>query len=126
MQLTIRTDSRDFKESFIYDYLPLYIYKMFLLTVDRTRLSEFDNFFNINSFSILSKALRNLLISKNGSYEYIISINKTLKEDGILLVSWINVITYGNREVKGYPLLIDLFNGISDDIGNIYREWVGD
>ncbi|MBQ6627832.1 MAG: hypothetical protein IJH65_03275 [Methanobrevibacter sp.] len=87
MQLTIRTDSRDFKESFIYDYLPLYIYKMFLLTVDRTRLSEFDNFFNINSFSILSKALRNLLISKNGSYEYIISINKTLKEDGILLVS---------------------------------------
>ena len=123
MQLIIISNSRDLDETFIYKYLPIYFYKEFLSMVDETRLKEFDEFFDIDSFEILKKALKNLLITKNGMYEYIIKVNKILKYDDVSINSWINVITYGNREIKGYPILIDLFNDISENIQDIYKEW---
>ena len=123
MQLIIQSNSKDLDKEFIYVYLPDYIYKAFLLTVDETRLKEFDEFFDIDSLEILTKALKNLLITKNGMYEYIFKVNKVLKYDNVSISSWINVITYGNREVKGYPILIDLFKSISENIKTIYKEW---
>ena len=124
MQLIIRLNNRNnFDENFIYNYLPNYIYDQFLKSADISRLVEFDEFFDINSFDILKKAIRNLLITKNGNYEYIIKVNKVLKVDNVTIDVWISVITYGNREVKGYPILIDLFKHIQENIGLIYKEW---
>lgn len=123
MQLIIQSNSKDLDKEFIYVYLPDYIYKAFLLTVDETRLKEFDEFFDIDSLKILIRALKNLLITKNGVYEYIFKVNKILKYNNVSISSWINVITYGNREVKGYPILIDLFKSLSENIKTIYKEW---
>lgn len=124
MQIIIRVNNyEDFDESFVYNYIPQYIYDRFLKIVDIGRLAEFDKFFEINSFDILVKVLRNLLITKNGNYEYIIKINKLIKSDNVPAIIWISAINYGTREIKGYPILIDLFKHIQENIGLIYKEW---
>ena len=76
MQITIQVNKGIIEESFIYAYLPRYIYDWFVKSVDISRLAKFDEFFGINSFDILSKALRNLLITKNGNNEYTIKTDK--------------------------------------------------
>lgn len=87
MQITIRADSRDLDPTFIYKYLPDYIYKTFIISVDLKRLKEYDEFFEIDSLVILTKALRNLLITRNGNYEYTIKINKMIKVDDVSIES---------------------------------------
>ena len=87
MQLIITSNSKDLDETFIYTYLPNYIYKEFLLIVETSRLKEFDKFFNINSLEILTKALKNLLITKNGMHEYIFKVNKILKYNNVSISS---------------------------------------
>lgn len=124
MQIVIRSNRRDLDESFIFEYLPDYIYSIFISSVNTLRLREFNEFFDIDSLEILDTALKNLLITKNGNYIYTITINKNLKYEDISLEFWVSVITYGNREIKGYPIILEIFNLISDDITEIYKEWV--
>lgn len=124
MQISIRSNVEDLDESFVYEYLPDYIYRLFITSVSPIRLREFNEFFEINSLEILDQALKKLLITKNGKYEYTIKIDKKLKYNNVSLESWITIITYGNREIKGYPILLDIFNFTSDNITEIYEEWV--
>lgn len=125
MQIIIRNNTQNIDETFIYSYLPDYIYKLFINTVDKNRLTEFDEFFEIDSLSILERILKNLLILKTGNSVYTIKTNKNLKDsDKISLVSWLQIITYGNREIKGYSIVLDIFKYISEHIWDIYEEWL--
>jgi len=123
MQITIKTTNSLKNEFFIYNYLKNKPYQIFLKNVDLNRLRAFDREFNINSFNILRIALTNLLITKNGNSEYSIKINKVIKVQGKDLDYWINLITYGNRTIKGYTILLKIFDYISNNIGLIYKEW---
>lgn len=124
MQITITNKSDSNINNFVYGYLRLHIYDLFLKSVNRSRLKEFDELFKIDSFHILQVAMSNLLITKNGNYEYSIKINKTIKIYGDYITSWINIITYGNREIKGYTILIDIFKYVSDNIVTLYEGWL--
>jgi len=125
MQLVIRNSTEDIDKTFFYSYIPNYIHKLFIDTVDKRRLKEFDEFFEIDSFNILNRLLKNLLVLKNGNTAYTIKVNKILRDrGGIPLETWLQVITYGNREIKGYSIVLDIFKYISENIWDIYEEWV--
>jgi len=123
MQLTVTNNFNYPIDNFIYNYLTKFIYDMFIDSVDKNRLEPFDEMFDIDSYSILSTALRNLLVTKNGTNEYNIKINNTIKVNGNYINYYINLITYGNREIKGYPILLAVFEVIKENIDEIYREW---
>ena len=123
MQITIKNKSKIIIDEFIYTYLPNYIRELFSISVDNKRLSEFDKMFNIDSKMILFKALRNLLITKNGNNEFNIKINDIITVDNHNIGYYINLITYGNREIKGYPIIKIIFQHVADDINIIYKEW---
>lgn len=124
MQIVITNKSEDNIDFFVYNYLKNYIIKLFLKIVDRKRLEVFDEYFGIDSFQVLHTAVIGLLVMKNGNNKYIIKINKTTKLFDNYIDVWINAITYGNREIKGYTILLDLFNTISDSIADIYKRWL--
>ena len=123
MQLTLSNNSGIPIDNFVYGYLKTYIYDLFVKSVSRLRLKAFDEEFEIDSYEILRKAMANLLITKNGNNQYIIKINNLLKVDDNYINYYINLITYGNREIKGYPIILDIFKFIYNNVNKIYREW---
>lgn len=124
MQITIKNKSKNIViDKFIYTYIPKYIYDVFQQSVDLKILKVFDEEFNIDSRLILLTALRNLLITKNGNDEFNIKINKTIIVGNKNIDYYITLITYGNREIKGYPIIKNIFQHVADDINIIYKEW---
>lgn len=124
MQLTITNKIENSSlDSFIYGYLKGYIYNLFLISVNRLRLKPFDELFEIDSFDILKQAMLNLVISKQGHNTYNIKPNNLIKVEDNYIDYYINLITYGNREIKGYPIILDLFKFIYNNINKIYGEW---
>lgn len=123
MQLTITNKIENSSlDSFIYGYLKGYIYNLFLISVNRLRLKPFDELFEIDSFDILKQAMLNLVISKQGHNTYNIKPNNLIKVEDNYIDYYINLITYGNREIKGYPIILDLFKFIYNNINKIYGE----
>lgn len=123
MQITIKNKSKNIViDKFIYTYIPKYIYDVFQQSVDLKILKVFDKEFNIDSRLILLTALRNLLITKNGNDEFNIKINKTIRVGDKNIDYYITLITYGNREIKGYPIVKNIFQSVADNINTIYKE----
>lgn len=125
MKLTITNNKENSIDNFIYGYLKDYIYDLFVESVNivsRLRLKAFDEEFEIDSYEILRKAMASLLITKNGNNQYIIQTNDLIKVGDNYINYYVNLITYGNREIKGYPLILDIFKFIRDNINKIYRE----
>ena len=91
MQLTVI--SNDNIDSFVYNYLTNYIPELFKKSVDKQRLELLNKEFKIDSFSILTKALNNLLVTKNGN-QYIIKINRNIKVGKHYINYYINLINY--------------------------------
>ena len=77
MQITIKSTFDD-SDYFVYNYLPKYIYRLVINRLDITKLSLFDDYFKFNSRNIILYALRNLLVTREATYLYNISINKNL------------------------------------------------
>lgn len=125
MILTIRKINSNNKEDinqFIYAHLKTYIYALFNRLVNKKKLQLFDTEFGINSLEILRTSLRNLLITKNGE-TYTINTTNTIKINGNYINYYIDLITYGNREIQGYPILLKVFRFVEKNINVIYREW---
>lgn len=123
MQLTITNKTLDNIDSFVYQYLPRYINNIFEKGINKKRLQAFDKLYKINSYQILNRALKNLLITKNGNNQYNIKINNVIKIDDRYIDYYIKLINYGSRDIKGYPFIRNLFNYIKDNINKIYKEW---
>lgn len=122
MQLTITNKTLDNIDSFVYQYLPRYINNIFEKGINKKRLQAFDKLYKINSYQILNRALKNLLITKNGNNQYNIKINNVIKIDDRYIDYYIKLINYGSRDIKGYPFIRNLFNYIKDNINKIYKE----
>jgi len=123
MQLTITNKTLDNIDNFVYQYLPRYINNIFEKSINKKRLQSFDKLYKINSYQILNRALKNLLITKNGNNQYNIKINNVIKIDDRYIDYYIKLINYGSRDIKGYPFIRNLFNYIKDNINKIYKEW---
>ena len=123
MKITLTNNKEKSIDYFIYGYLKDYIYDLFIKSVSLSRLKAFDDEFEIDSYEILRKAMASLLITKNGNNQYIIQTNNLIKVGDNYINYYINLITYGNREIKGYPIILDIFKFISNNITKIYREW---
>lgn len=122
MKITLTNNKEKSIDYFIYGYLKDYIYDLFIKSVSLSRLKAFDDEFEIDSYEILRKAMASLLITKNGNNQYIIQTNNLIKVGDNYINYYINLITYGNREIKGYPIILDIFKFISNNITKIYRE----
>ena len=121
MQLTITNKTLDNLDNFVYQYLPRYINNIFEKSINKKRLQAFDKLYKINSYQILNRALKNLLITKNGNNQYNIKINNVIKIDDRYIDYYIKLINYGSRDIKGYPFIRNLFNYIKDNINKIYK-----
>ena len=104
-------------------YLIIYMYSLADSIIDLKRCDNIDNEFNINSKQIILAAIKNSSIDSTDD-KFIIRINKNLKYNHMNMNKLINQITYGNRSVKGYRIIEDLFKYIQGDIKNIYEEWL--
>lgn len=121
MQIVI-TKNKGLRQEFVYNYLPLYIEEVILQSCDKRRLQVLDKNLNINSYEILKFAFDHLYISETPS-EYILKIDKNLRWNNLNVSSLISLITYGNRQVKGYPIVRRVFETIVDNIDVLYSKW---
>lgn len=122
MKLVIYKKNELYKD-FIYKYLPSLILNIFNGSYDLKRLKLIDDEFSIDSMSIIRFSLKNLKVSEQpNSFTIEIDKNKRYKKENV--ESLINLVTYGNRSCKGYPIVHDIFKFIADHIDQIYEEWL--
>jgi hypothetical protein len=116
-------DKKLYKHDFIYSYLKSFIFDLFKQLCDKRKLKLIDDEFNIHSYTALLVAFRLLKIT-NTSDSYVLSINKNLIIENHRLNTLIDMITYGNRSVKGYPIILKVFDIIKKNISYIYEDWL--
>ena len=119
-KLTIKKG--DYPLEFI-TYLVDFTAKYIKDNLDYERLSDIDLKLGINSAKFIIRAADTLRFSFN-SNSYIIDIDKTEWLDNLNLSTIISRITYGSREVKGYPLIDDVFDTVNHRIDDIYEHWM--
>lgn len=119
----IISNKSSYDRDFIYNYLPKYMLNLFDESFDRNRLNLIDKEFNIDSLNVIKFSLKNLKISEQLN-SYIIEIDKNKKINHLNVSSLINAITYGDRSCKGYLIVYDIFKLISDNINQLYEEWL--
>jgi len=121
MQIKIVSENQI--DNFVKVFIPNYIMSRFETNVNKFLLHRFDDMFDIDSYGALKFALRNLLITKEKTDTYIIKFDKSLKYDEYFIMDYVNLITYGTREIKGYPILLDIFKYVSNNISTLYTMW---
>lgn len=98
----------------------------FLHTVDEKKLIPLDKYFNENSLyksvsngefsslDVLTEAINNIVYDKfQDEYIFHVDYNKLYKNYNIKLDSICREITYGNMAVKGYPILLNIYNNLA-------------
>jgi len=121
--MQIKVISEDTIDNFVKWYIPNCIYNQFMSTVNRGILKRFDDEFGIDSYGAIKFALKHLLVSKHKDNTYTIQFDKSQRYKGQSVMSYVNLITYGNRQIKGYTILLDIFKDISDNIDSLYTAW---
>ena len=113
--------NKKYNKEFAYKYLPELIYK--LIYNSGCNYTQINNRFNINSLYVFRIVLKTLIRSETTD-EYILSINKNLKLYNMHLDNLIKLISYGNRETKGVPILLNVFSYIENNLEQIYARWL--
>lgn len=106
---------------FIYSipqYIKLYLDK----NLNVNKCERFKEEFNVDVKNAFNFAIATLVIRHIDNY-YTIEIDKNKYYDNINISRLINLITYGNRSVRGYKILLNLFDFISNKTDMIYRRW---
>lgn len=124
MVLTVINKTNYNLDYFVKVYLVGYIYNTVQNNLNQTRLKLFDNYLNINSREVILLALRNLDITKQAVNSYKISISKIKTYKDKSLHEWINLITYGDREIKGYPVVLNIFKEVQENITGLYKRYL--
>lgn len=124
MVLTVTNNTNYNLDYFVKVYLVGYIYNTVQNNLNQTRLKLFDNYLNINSREVILLALRNLDITKQAVNSYKISVSKIKTYKDKSLHEWINLITYGDREIKGYPVVLNTFKEVQENIMGIYKRYI--
>ena len=119
MKLTIE---KIYSKDFI-DYVVNYIQNKVIDTFNNIEAQKINKEFNIDTYQIFKLAAKNLII-KESPTNYTVTINRNVKYKGYNLNSLVNMITYGNRTCKGYPLIEKIFNLVHNNIDILYKEWL--
>ena len=102
----------------------------FFLTLDIPKANKINNVlnkkqifnFDINFIDILLDSINNIKIKPiEDKYVLFIDENKLYKDTGVKLISLCNLLTFGNMEIEGYPILRDVFSHIQKYIKK-YRD----
>lgn len=105
---------KKYSKKFVYKQIPKIILNAYK-TVNRVKLYQVCSKLNISIMTI-DLAIRSLKISETAN-SYIVAINDKYNYD-------VNTVTYGDRSTQGYPIILNIFNFIKNNINNFYERWL--
>lgn len=136
MQLVIKDKANIFDDSFIV-YLIEQIKEEFPFMVDRQKLNKWNNYLNglnvktypkykISAYDILISAINNLVYDRTYSDEYTVFIDSNAYVPYIKdsVYAMCKLITYGNTEIQGCPILLDCFGYYKRNINKYYDKYL--
>lgn len=107
---------------FIKNYLKTFLIKVLQAELDDERLNLLNNYYKINCEKVLELAILTMIYSETPD-AYILKLDTTIMYGTWKLSNLIYNITYGTRTMKGYPILLELFNKVTNNIDKIYYRW---
>lgn len=107
---------------FIKNYLKTFLIKVLQAELDDERLNLLNNYYKINCEKALELAILTMIYSETPD-AYILKLDTTIMYGTWKLSNLIYNITYGTRTMKGYPILLELFNKVTNNIDKIYYRW---
>ena len=111
-----------YPENFACEVVPKIMFNLFINSCNKQRLTQLSKALDINCSDVIKLAINTLIKSKtNGCYT--LSISK-LKLDDRTLDDLVHIITYGDRTIQGYPILLDIFEYITENIDRLYERWL--
>lgn len=125
MQLQITSKNSDI-EYFIKDYLLPEMRDLFIAEVNLKKLKKFDKLLGVSSYNVLLYYMTHLSVSHIGDDKYIIKSNDYTVVKNKPIVYYINYITYGNLNIQGYKILINIFKYIKENINDIYEDYLSE
>ena len=120
MQLIITKDK--YSRRFVYDFLPGFTLTLLNKSSDRARLNLMNDELGFNALNIITYALKNIRVSETND-SYVLKIDKNLRFEDLNVDKCVNLITYGTREMKGCPIVLNIFNAITNNLDMIYERW---
>ena len=124
MRIKIVVGSDSDVKDFVYNYVPKSILKSFIAHANKQKLKLFDEEFGVNSYDALLYALKHLNVVKHKNFTYVIEFNKNLKYNNLSIMYYVNLVTYGNRSIRGYDILPKIFRFNSNNIHALYMRWM--
>ena len=124
MKLLIPKAEFSLSVEFAKDYLPDFIQRMCTKSVSAQKMHDLTAATGIDFSSGLKFAISQIQTSEDVRY-YIIEPSAAGKCNGYDANWYINVYTYGTLDVKGSPEIYDTFKLVSENLSEIYREWLG-
>lgn len=116
-------NKNNYNKQFVYNYLKHYMLKLVDELYSSKKCKQLSQKLNVNILSVIKYSINTLIISTTND-SYILSINKNIRYKDYNLKALINYINYGDREIKGYRLLYNIFEYVVKNIDSIYKEWL--
>ena len=126
--LTNTTD-KDWTD-FIYNFIPSKMEEFLSLNLSEETLRSLDVYLKqtlkikMTSQEVLETSLKHLFITRDvNNYVIIIDTNFFLPQTNYRVNDLVNLITYGNLEVRGYDVMVKLANYIRGNINLLFTEY---
>lgn len=118
----------NYDNQFFYEYIPDKIKEFILLNYNESYVSQINKYLieigiKTNFQEIINKAIDTLKIIINDDW-CTINIDYSQVLSGRRLQDLINLIEYGNLEIKGYPILKEAFRYIELNEEELYSEYI--
>ena len=118
----------NYDSQFFYEYIPDKIKEFILLNYNESYVSQINKYLieigiKTNFQEIINTAIDTLKIIVNDDW-CTINIDYSQVLSGRRLQDLINLIEYGNLEIKGYPILKEAFKYIELNEEELYSEYI--
>lgn len=116
-------------DNFVYHYLPNKMLEYLALNLSEKRVSVLNKYLLkagilISVRDALMLALGKPQVLRIPPDRYIVSVNPTMLIEGnIRLIQVIDLIEYGNLEVKGYPIVDEIYRYITTNMKELYKTY---
>lgn len=114
--------SSKYPEEFALEIKPL-LKEQLIANLDIGRVEYYQKRFKLNIVNILLLAISSMKYSKN-AVNYVYTLNKTVRYKKYNLADLVQKITYGNLNMKGYPILEEVFRNSEKNISVLYDRWL--
>ena len=117
MQLIIKKNKCN--KSFVKGYLKLFLVASLRAEYDNERIATLDTYYDIDCKKVLEYSILSMKLYETAS-SYVLRTDYTKVYENKKLSELVYNITYGTREMKGYPILLNVFNKTANNIDKIY------